>query len=89
MTPEQRRVFNALAAAVYEQARRRGADKLRFVGIETSDGSVTVAECAGCGLLDPDINPLHDSCPGQSGQRKTSPNALLRRKCRRAQERGR
>lgn len=89
MTPERRRALSALAATLFREARKRGADKLRFVRIETTDGSVTVAECARCGLLDPDINPLHDGCPGKSGRRKRSQNASPRRKSRRAEERGR
>ncbi len=89
MTPEQRRALSALAATLFREARRRGADKLRFVKVETSDGSITVAECARCGILDPDINLLHDGCPGKPGRRETSRHAPLRRKPPRVKERGR
>lgn len=36
----------------------------KFVKVDTEDGQVVVEACPDCGMLDPDLNPLHaDGCP--------------------------
>lgn len=42
----------------YIEAQSQRAD-IRFVTVATDDGGITVAQCVGCGMLDPDHNPFH------------------------------